>query len=293
MRLSHAASGDLLPVHVLSRDGTSIRPWTNGIAGAPLVISNGLGASCSAWPRLAEDDCGFRAVSWWHRGLGGSQRPNDLARIDVADHAADLEAVMDAAGMGRALILGWSVGVNVAFEFARAHPERVAGILGVGGIPGGSFRAFGPPGVPGSLREAAGRAAAWCLRLVGPSAAMLAPPVLDTARAFGAESVPWGPDLAAAADAARGFAAHPWGWFSDMLLALGDQPAMDTSFVDFPVTLVGATVDIAAAAPDIAATAAAIPHARFVPVVGTHFLPFEQPDRLYHELVELAGRARL
>lgn len=282
-----------LPDQVVSRDGTRVRTWSNGADGEPLVISNGLGAPPSAWSRLAEADCGFRAVSWWHRGLGGSERPDDPTRVHVEDHAADLEAVMDAAGITRALLLGWSVGVNVAFEFARAHPERVAGVLGVAGVPGGSFRAFGPPGIPGRAREAAGRGAAWSLRLVGPPAAALAPAVLDTARMLGAEFVPWVPDLSAAGDMARELAAHPWTWYSDVLLALGANRAMDTISVDFPVTLVGGTLDVAAAAVDVAVAASRIPGARFVPLLGTHFLPFEQRDRLHRELVELADRARV
>jgi hypothetical protein len=36
---------------------------------------------------------------------------------------------------------------------------------------------------------------------------------------------------------------------------------------------------------------AGIPQAQFVPVLGTHFLPLEQPDRIHHELVGLAQRA--
>jgi len=278
---------------VTSRDGTGLRTWANGANGVPLVVSNGLGASLSAWPRLARSDCGFAAVSWWHRGLGGSERPDDPTRIQVEDHAADLEATMDAAGFERAVLLGWSFGVNVAFEFARAHPERVAGILGVGGVPGGSFRAFGPPGLPGALREEVGRGAAWLLRLVGPPATALAFPVVETARALGVGHVPPLPDPASSAAVVRQFAAHPWGWYSELLLAAGDHPAIDTDFVSFPVTLVGGTLDVGAAAPDVRAATASIPHARFVPLVGTHFLPLEQPDRLHRELVVLAERSGL
>jgi pimeloyl-ACP methyl ester carboxylesterase len=68
---------------------------------------------------------------------------------------------------------------------------------------------------------------------------------------------------------------------------------MTTDFVSFPVTLVGGTFDVAAAAPDIRAATTTIPQARFVPLVGTHFLPLEQPDRLHQELVALAARAGL
>jgi pimeloyl-ACP methyl ester carboxylesterase len=257
------------------------------------VISNGFGAPPSAWPRLAEADCGFAAVSWCHRGLAGSERPDDPTRIRVEDHVADLEATMDAAGFERAVLLGWSFGVNVAFEFARAHPERVAGILGVGGVPGGSFRAFGVPGLPGALREGVGRTAAWLLRLVGPPAVTLACPVLESVQALGAHHVPPLPDPVSSAAVGRQFAVHPWTWYSELLLAAGDHPAMDTAFVSFPVTLVGGTLDVGAAAPDIRAATASMPQARFVPLIGTHFLPLEQPDRLHRELVALAERSGL
>jgi pimeloyl-ACP methyl ester carboxylesterase len=242
---------------------------------------------------LAETDCGLAAVSWWHRGLGGSDRPADPTRIHVEDHVADLEATMDAAGFERAVVLGWSFGVNVAFEFARAHPERVAGILGVGGVPGASFQAFGLPGLPGALREGVGRTAAWLLRLVGPPAVALACPAVEAVRALGVGHVPPMPDPATSAAVAQQFATHPWTRYSEMLLAAGDHPAIDTDFVSFPVTLVGGTLDVGAAALDVRAATTTIPQARFVPLVGTHFLPLEQPDRLHQELLALTERADL
>src|ERR671916_440006 len=168
----------------VSRDGTWVRTWDNGGAGYPVVISNGMGAPPSAWPLLADPDSGVHAVSWYHRGLDASQRPADVDRITVEDHAADLEAVMDAAGMERAVLVGWSLGVNVAFAFARDHPGRVAGILAVGGRAGDPFPIlFGPAGVLREWREPLGRVGAWALRWVGPpvaAAAAMVPPVLDT-----------------------------------------------------------------------------------------------------------------
>ena len=291
--LSHTARGTASTGGLVSRDGTALRTWTNGADGVPLVISNGLGAPPAAWPLLTDAGCGFSAVSWNHRGLGGSERPDDPTRIHVEDHAADLEATMDDAGFERAVLLGWSIGVDAAFEFARAHPGRVAGILGVGGLPGGSFRAFGPPGQPAAVREGLGRSAAWLLRLMGPPAAALAYPTVNIARALGIDHVAPLPDLEAATQVARQFATHPWTWYSELLLAAGNHPPIDTGFVSFPVTLVGGTLDIAVAAADIRAVTTTIPQARFVPLVGTHFLPLEQPDRLHRELIALAERAGL
>ena len=35
--------------------------------------------------------------------------------------------------------MGWSMGVNTAFELALRHPERVTGIFAVAGVPGDTF----------------------------------------------------------------------------------------------------------------------------------------------------------
>ncbi|HWN27265.1 MAG TPA: alpha/beta fold hydrolase [Actinomycetospora sp.] len=283
---------------VVSRDGTWIRTWDNEGAGYPVVISNGMGAPPSAWPLLADPDCGVHAVSWYHRGLDASQRPADLDRITVEDHAADLEAVMDAAGMERAVLVGWSLGVNVAFAFARDHPERVAGILAVGGRAGDPFPIlFGPTGVLREWREPLGRMGAWALRWVGPPVAVTAamvPPVLDTFQAFLAlAGAPPTPGLTAASAAAREFATHPWTWYSRLVLAAGEQGPMDTSFATFPVTVVAGVLDNLAASDDLRRAARDLPDARFVSLLGGHFLPLQYPARLHRELLDLAGRTDL
>ena len=62
---------------------------------------------------------------------------------------------MDSQGIEKALIVSWSLGVNIAFEFALEHPDRVLGILGVAGVPGGTFATMGGPlRIPRALRHA-------------------------------------------------------------------------------------------------------------------------------------------
>ncbi|HEX3328976.1 MAG TPA: alpha/beta fold hydrolase [Gaiellales bacterium] len=52
-------------------------------------------------------------------------------------HARDLVAVMDAAGVAEAVVVGTSMGGRVALEVAVAHPERVSALVLVGsGLPG-------------------------------------------------------------------------------------------------------------------------------------------------------------
>ena len=90
-----------------------------------------------------------------HRGLGGSERPSDESRINISDHTDDFFAVMDSYGVDRAVVIGWSAGVNIAFEAAVRQPPRIAGVLAVAGVPGGTFDALLHP-LPGFLRPRAG-----------------------------------------------------------------------------------------------------------------------------------------
>src|SRR5436309_11175275 len=157
-----------------SGDGTRIVGWRNDGDGTPVVISNGLGTPPAAWPAVIADDSGFRAATWYYRGTGGGQRPSDETRVRIGDHVDDLLALMDHEGIDRALLACWSLGVNVGFEFARAHPDRVAGLMAVAGVPGGTFRAmFGPLRVPRRFRHDLGVAAARLGRRLGPQLSWL------------------------------------------------------------------------------------------------------------------------
>ena len=139
---------------VTSVDGTRLRAWDNDGHGVPVLISNGLGTPHHAWPDINRRTDTYRVMTWDHRGLGGSERPSDESRISISDHTDDLLAVMDSYGVDRAVVIGWSAGVNVAYEAAVRQPQRIAGVLAVGGVPGGTFEALLHP-LPGFLRPRA------------------------------------------------------------------------------------------------------------------------------------------
>ena len=152
---------------VTSVDGTRLRAWDNDGLGVPVLISNGLGTPHHAWPDINRRTDTYRVMTWDHRGLGGSERPSDESRISISDHTDDLFAVMDSYGVDRAVVIGWSAGVNVAFEAAVRQPRRIAGVLAVGGVPGGTFEALLHP-LPGFLRPRAGRVGSHLMRYLGP-----------------------------------------------------------------------------------------------------------------------------
>ena len=79
----------------------------------------------------------YRVVTYDGRGNGRSDRPTDPAAYQEDRIVGDLEAVMDATGTPRAVLVGLcGDGVLRSFEFAAACPERVDGIVAISvGIP--------------------------------------------------------------------------------------------------------------------------------------------------------------
>lgn len=283
---------------VRSADGTVLRGWRNDERdGVPLLICNGLGTIPQAWPGLVAPDSGYRTCTWYHRGTFGSQRPADPARIRVEDHVDDAVAVLDHLGVERTLVACWSIGVNVAFELAQRHPDRVAGVLAVAGVPGGTFATMGGPlGVPRRVRRTLATRLARAAQTAGPVLSWAAHRVPVDRR------VAWlvthsGFMLPAArtdvvAPMLREFLGQDWGWYFSLAVAAGEHPQMDLSFVTCPVTLLAGRHDVLTSMHDVVAAASRIPHAQVIVLPGSHFLPLERPAEVSTALGELAGRTR-
>ncbi|GAB2892040.1 alpha/beta hydrolase [Paraburkholderia jirisanensis] len=98
-------------------------------AGTPLVLLHGgLGHSGNwGYQVSALVAAGYRVVTIDSRGHGRSTR--DAQPYRYARMATDLFAVMDALGVARAALVGWSDGACTALLAALQQPERVAGVL--------------------------------------------------------------------------------------------------------------------------------------------------------------------
>lgn len=129
-RNRYARSGGLRIAYELRGTMHRQRPW--------LVLIQGMGLDRSGWgPVLRTLGRRFRLVLIDNRGTGRSERPS--GSFTVADMADDAVAVLDAAGIARAHVLGASLGGMVAQELAVAHPERVDGLVLAGTTPGWPF----------------------------------------------------------------------------------------------------------------------------------------------------------
>jgi len=78
------------------------------------------------WDELAE----LMPVAHFHyRGHGRSGLPVDREQIDVAAHAADMNAVREHLGEPEVVLVGHSLGTQVCLEAYRARPERVRALV--------------------------------------------------------------------------------------------------------------------------------------------------------------------
>ncbi len=95
-----------------------------GGAGAPVLLLMGLGTDLNAWTMVAPVLARSRPVLLLdNRGVGRSSKPRgEYLTSEMADDAA---AVMSAAGVERAHVIGISLGGAIAQELALRHPGRV------------------------------------------------------------------------------------------------------------------------------------------------------------------------
>ena len=110
-------------------DGTRLHYEVFGARrGEPLLLIQGLGADSRGWLRQRRAFAGrYRCIVFDNRGAGRSDHPP--APYDLEVMAADAIAVLDAAGVGRAHILGVSMGGIFAQIIAVRHPDRVRSLV--------------------------------------------------------------------------------------------------------------------------------------------------------------------
>ncbi len=99
-------------------------------AGTPLVLLHGFTGSSTTWvPAIHRLTPGYLTVAIDLLGHGRSDAPIDAHRYGLEQTTRDLLAVLDALGIARAGILGYSMGGRVALGLAAAAPERVSALI--------------------------------------------------------------------------------------------------------------------------------------------------------------------
>jgi len=121
-----------------STDGTELAFVTAGDPTAPaILLIHGWAQQFTCWaPVLDRLGDRFHLVAMDLRGHGASGKPGERAAYtDTALWADDVRAVMDAAGLDGAILVGWSYGSRVIAAYLEGLGEdRVAGVALAGGI---------------------------------------------------------------------------------------------------------------------------------------------------------------
>jgi 3-oxoadipate enol-lactonase len=110
---------------VHATDGTRIHYEVTGKSGAtPVLMIQGLGASKNAWNlQRISMATRFRIISFDNRGAGRSDKPTDPFTLEQM--ADDALAVLNAAGVETAHIVGASMGGVISQIVAVKYPHRV------------------------------------------------------------------------------------------------------------------------------------------------------------------------
>jgi pimeloyl-ACP methyl ester carboxylesterase len=106
------------------RTGINLNYEVSG-SGEPLLLIMGTSGAIALWGEvIARLSQTHQVIAMDNRGLGGSDR--GVGPISAASMAEDASALLEALGIPRAHVLGWSLGSAVAQELALTHPEQVA-----------------------------------------------------------------------------------------------------------------------------------------------------------------------
>ncbi|MGO1566752.1 MAG: alpha/beta fold hydrolase [Brachybacterium sp.] len=147
-----------MPVIPSPVDGIDLRYDISG-DGPALVLLHGSVLTRAIWrglgylaPLIAE----HTVIRIDLRGHGLSGAPHDPGAYTQEVFVADLLAVLDAEGVGRAALMGYSLGARVALSTALEHPGRVRRLVSLGGSASaqrGAVDSVFFPGVIEALRE--------------------------------------------------------------------------------------------------------------------------------------------
>ncbi len=114
----------------------SVREWSG--KGPAIVCIHGLTANHTCWQSLADVLApDYRLIAYDLRGRGGSDKPPKGYSLEI--HARDLLGLLDHFGLKTAIIMGHSLGAEIALYVAARFPKRTKKLILVDG--GLDFRA--------------------------------------------------------------------------------------------------------------------------------------------------------
>ncbi len=271
--------------------GSATRRETD--TGLRVIFCDGILCDGFIWKYLWGDCAEVADVAHWHyRGHGRSGAPVDPARIDIAAHARDLMAVRTHLGDPPCVLVGHSMGTQVALEAWHLFPENVKALVLICGSFGKvtqSFRGMAIleqvlPKVMDIVEKQPELVRAVWSRIppeMALKAALLARDV-DPAHVRREDLLPY----------LKHMTHVDFPMFLRMLRAAGEHSAEKyLAQVDVPVLIVAGERDTFTPSSLSSFMAAQIPSAELLTVPGgTHVAPIEQPELVWSHVKALLAR---
>lgn len=247
-------------------------------SGYPLVLINGFASTMDMWnpPVLAALRERFRVLVFDNRGTGYSTASEKEFTIPL--FAEDTLSLMAALGIGKAHILGLSMGAAIALELAISRPEKVDRLILVAGECGGAEAVKADPEVWARLTDKSGTPAEIAERMFS----LIFPPEWLREHPDPWAYCPEVYETTSEANAARQIAAFK-GW-QGCCRKLGR--------IASKTLVVTGTRDVIIPPANSAMIAQGIPGARLLEIRGAgHGLMYQEPDRISRAILDFLGAA--
>jgi pimeloyl-ACP methyl ester carboxylesterase len=115
--------------HATTADGVKLYYESQG-SGPPIVLVHELGGTYRSFDlQVAAWQGRFRCIAYNARGYPPSDVPPAVESYSQELAASDIGAVLDAAGLESAHVMGVSMGSAAALQFALAQPQRVRSVI--------------------------------------------------------------------------------------------------------------------------------------------------------------------
>jgi len=277
----------------------TFRVVDDGKARRTVVLSGGLGGTHLVWAALvARLRTDFRVIMWDYPGLQGGGSLSPGVSVDIPSLASYQRAVLDALGIERACLVGWSLGPQVALEFERAYPgvaDALVTICGVAGHPFVDDSEQEPIAASLGIRAAVPEAVGWLSRRLDSIErlrAMLGRLEHPTRWATRLGFVDPQVDELIFDAVIRDFLALDPATYSRYVMAAAEHDAGDVAdTLATPLLVVAGERDRLVPASRVRMLAARAPGAEYLEVRGaTHFLPLEYPDLLALSIADFLDR---
>ena len=129
--------------HYIHHDGIQIATYAAGPEDGPdykgpILLVHGWPELAYSWKNIIGPlaEAGYRVIAYDLRGFGNSSAPDDgpsrgAHHYGIAQQVGDLEAVMDAYGLSKAVICGHDWGGIIVWHAARMIASRVSGVISI------------------------------------------------------------------------------------------------------------------------------------------------------------------